>query len=49
MQDADGRTDRPAGVQADGEMKDSIKFTFIKIRGQHQNEKDADESEGLST
>lgn len=43
------QTDRQTGAQADGEMKDSIKFRFIKIRGQHQNEKDADESEGLST
>lgn len=33
-----------------GEMKgDSIKFMFIKIRGHHKNEKDADKSKGLST
>lgn len=40
---------RQTGAET-GEMKgDSIKFMFIKIRGHHKNEKDADKSKGLST
>lgn len=54
-EEADGQTegrrdeqmDRRTHGQTDWEMKDSIKFMVIKIKGRHQNEKDADESEGL--
>lgn len=43
----DRGTDGGTEGQTDREIKDSIKFTVIKIREWHQNEKDADESEGL--